>query len=89
MKFSSVSPKLSMRSCEKIVGNKKGLIHFSFQKRKCIDDIYVSVNSKHYHPPFGQPPGKFFGQIPGSRASLRPLISINFTLFHHFQDLIH
>ena len=35
------------------------------------------------------PPGKFFGQISGGRASLGPLILINFTLFHHFQDLNH
>ena len=35
------------------------------------------------------PMGKFFGQIPGGRASLGPLILINFELFHHFQDLNH
>ena len=32
-------------------------------------------------------PGNFFRQMPGGRASLGPLILINCTLLHHFQDL--
>ena len=57
----------------------------------------VSLNSKHYHPP-GQgfkncqipaPRQIIFDQIPGGWASLGPLILINFTLFHYFQDLSH
>ena len=31
--------------------------------------------------------GIFFRQMPGGRASLAPLILINCTLLHHFQDL--
>ena len=48
---------------------------------------YVSVNVKCYHPSPGQPPGNFFRQMPGGRASLGPLILISCTLLHHFQDL--
>ena len=32
---------------------------------------------------------KFFCQMPGPQVSLRPFNLINFTLFHHFQDLNH
>ena len=32
---------------------------------------------------------QIFGSNSGGRASLGPLILINFTLFHHFQDLNH
>ena len=60
----------------------------------------VSVSSKRYYP-LGQPranfqklpnspsppPGKFFGQISGGRASPGIFISMNFTLLHHFQGL--
>ena len=62
---------------------------------------YVSVNSKRFHPPLWASPGKFskaakfalspgqaFCQIPGSWASLGPLILKNVTLFHHFKTLI-
>ena len=59
----------------------------------------VSVNSKHYDPP---PPGNpvvnlqnwtnpghlpNFLLMPSPQTSLGAFILINFTLFHHFQDL--
>ena len=52
----------------------------------------LSVNSKRYDhkrntPPL--PPGKIFGQISEGQAFLGPIILINCTLFHHFQDLDH
>ena len=50
---------------------------------------YVSVNFKCYHSSPGRPPGNFSRQIPGGWASLGPLILINCTLLHHFQDLNH
>ena len=59
--------------------------------------LYVSVNSKHYHPLrqifknrlFLQPRANFLCQIKGGEATLGPLILLNFTLFHRIQDLNH
>ena len=47
----------------------------------------VSVNFKCYHPFFRPTPGIFLRQMPGGRASLGPLVLINRTLLHHFQDI--
>ena len=62
-------------------------------------DLYISVNSKYYHPPpsdkpranfqnLSNPshPGRYFCQLPSLQASLGHFILMNFILFHPFQD---
>ena len=62
---------------------------------------HASVNFERYHPPRATPwqifktwqipvtLANFFYQMPGPQACLGPFILMNFTLFHHFQDLSH
>ena len=64
-----------------------------------LPDLYVSVNSKYYHPlPLATPEKIFkiyqipatqvnFFEVSNPQASLGPFILINFILFHPFQDL--
>ena len=88
MKFCSVSPTLPLRSCEKLVDNKKDKFIFAFQKGKCIDEIYASVNSKCYHPPSSNPGANFKNQPNPSPPGFPRIPCFNkFTLFHHFEGL--